>query len=186
MLIIFCAVLGVIVCFIFIIYNFLKNKIKAIENSKQQIDLYLDARFKIFEILINLVKKNIDYENTVLKEIVQLRSYSQRSKYKGDTKSQLEAEGKITKITNIIFESYPELKLLDNISQFKEQISIIENKLNFAKQTYNLSVEDYKKTQQFFLGKIVVLIFSKKLNNNFTVWKTSSLKAQNYEDINIH
>lgn len=44
------------------IYNTLIGLIEAINNNKKQIDIQLDRRFKVFESLIEAVKKYMDYE----------------------------------------------------------------------------------------------------------------------------
>lgn len=56
------------------IYNTLIGLIEAINNNKKQIDIQLDRRFKVFESLIEAVKKYMDYEKTTLKDVVALRN----------------------------------------------------------------------------------------------------------------
>ena len=51
-------------------YNALIALIEAINNNKRQIDIQLDRRFKVFESLIESVKKYMDYEQTTLKDVV--------------------------------------------------------------------------------------------------------------------
>ena len=57
--ILFLIVLAVGV-YIVMTYNSVIAKIEAVENSKRQIDVQLDRRFKVFEGLINTVKKVMD------------------------------------------------------------------------------------------------------------------------------
>ena len=53
-------VLLVIGGFIVLSYNKLIALIEAIRNNQKQIDIQLDRRFKVFESLINVVKKYMD------------------------------------------------------------------------------------------------------------------------------
>ncbi|HHM0577210.1 TPA: LemA family protein, partial [Legionella pneumophila] len=65
------------------IYNTLIGLIEAINNNKKQIDIQLDRRFKVFESLIEAVKKYMDYEKTTLKDVVALRNQAQAAKDAG-------------------------------------------------------------------------------------------------------
>lgn len=175
------VLLGIIIY----LYNKLISKAEAVENSKMQIDIQLDRRFKVFENLISIVKTSMDYEQTVLKEIVQLRSHAQSSKAKGDTKSQFDAEEKISKIANVVFESYPELKVLNNISELQEEVSSTENKLAFAKQAYNNAIESYNITKRSFFGSIVANMFKSKLYFIYDYWQLPKTKSQTYENVTL-
>ena len=78
------------------IYNSLIALIEAINNNKRQIDIQLDRRFKVFESLIEAVKKYMDYEKTTLKDVVALRNQAQAAKASGDEKSRIDAENGIS------------------------------------------------------------------------------------------
>ena len=167
------------------IYNKLISNAKAVKNSKMQIDIQLDRRFKIFEDLISIVNNSMNYEQTVLKEIVQLRTYAQSSKFNGDIKYQFEAEEKISRIANVVFESYPDLKELNNISELQREITSTENDLKFAKQEYNSSIDSYNITKSSFVGSIVVSMFKSKLYFIYDYWQLPKSKAQVYEEVNL-
>ena len=95
------------------IYNKLIALIEAINNNKRQIDIQLDRRFKVFESLIEAVKKYMDYEKTTLKDVVALRNQAQAAKDSGDEKGRIAAENGISKIAaglSVVFEQYPDLK----------------------------------------------------------------------------
>lgn len=179
------SVLIVLSGIIIYIYNKLISNAKAVRNSKIQIDIQLDRRFKIFEDLISIVNNSMDYEQTVLKEIVQLRTYAQSSKFKGDTKYQFEAEEKISRIANLVFESYPELNAIDNISELQKEIASTEKDLMFAKQNYNNSIESYNITKYSFFGSIVASMFKSKLYFIYDYWQLPKSKDQVYEEVNL-
>src|ERR1700751_3290121 len=99
--------------FIVITYNALIALIEAVRNNYKQIDIQLDRRFKVFESLINVVKKYMDYEQTTLKDVVALRNQAQQAKASGDDQGRIAAENKISQIAsnlNLVFEQYPQLK----------------------------------------------------------------------------
>src|SRR5476649_2160300 len=99
--------------FVILSYNRLIAQIEAVRNNEKEIDIQLDRRFKVFESLINVVKKYMDYEQTTLKDVVALRNQAQQAKASGDEKTRIEAENKISGIAgkiNVVFEQYPQLK----------------------------------------------------------------------------
>ena len=105
------------------IYNTLIALIEAINNNKRQIDIQLDRRYKVFESLIEAVKKYMDYEKTTLKDVVALRNQAQAAKAEGDEKGRSAAEDQISKIAsglNVVFEQYPDLKASQNVLQLQE------------------------------------------------------------------
>src|ERR1700730_2072253 len=120
--IIILIVVAVIAVFIVLTYNRLIALIEAIRNNQKQIDIQLDRRFKVFESLINVVKKYMDYEQTTLKDVVALRNQAQQAKASGDDKSRMLAEDKISQIAssiNLVFEQYPDLKANQNCLQLQ-------------------------------------------------------------------
>src|SRR5438046_9978436 len=106
-------VLLVIAGFVVFTYNRLIALIEAIRNNQKQNDIQLDRRFKVFESLINVVKKYMDYEQTTLKDVVALRNQAQQAKSNGDEQGRIAAENQISEIAskiNVVFEQYPDLK----------------------------------------------------------------------------
>src|SRR6476660_10399625 len=90
----------VIIGFIVLTYNKLIALIEAVRNNQKQIDIQLDRRYKVFESLINVVKKYMDYEQTTLKDVVALRNQSQQAHASGDENARIAAENKISDIAS--------------------------------------------------------------------------------------
>lgn len=169
-------VVAVIIAFVVLTYNRLIAYIEAVRNNQKQIDIQLDRRFKVFESLINVVKKYMDYEQTTLKDVVALRNQAQQAKAKGDETSRIAAENEISKIAsniNLVFERYPDLKANQNALQLQEEIVSTENKLAYAKQSYNDSVETYNANKKAFFTAMVVSFFKSKLDFDFPYWQLS-------------
>lgn len=149
--------------------------IESIKNNQKQIDIQLDRRFKVFESLIEVVKKYMDYEKTTLKDVVTLRGQALASAAAGDQKGRIDAENAISRIAsniNVLFEQYPDLKASKNALQLQEEIVNTENKLAFAKQALNDSIERYNATKKSLFESIVVSMIA-KLNVNFEYWQLS-------------
>lgn len=172
-------IIGLVIIFMWLVmvYNKLIRMIEAVNNNKNQIDVQLDRRFKVYESLIEVVKKYMDYERTTLKEVVALRSQAQKAKGSGDENARIKAEDAISKIganINLVFEQYPDLKADKNALQLQEEIVNTENKLTFSKQAYNDSIEQYEATRKSMFESFVVGLLPSKLLKEFTYWGIAS------------
>src|SRR5690349_19734946 len=110
MLLLILIIVVAIVGYVILTYNRLINQIETVRNNQKQIDIQLDRRFKVFESLINVVKKYMDYEQTTLKDVTALRSKAESAKASGDEAARMDAENQISKIAsglNVVFERYP-------------------------------------------------------------------------------
>lgn len=184
MSIILLVVLAAIIGYIILIYNRMIAQIETINNNQKQIDIQLDRRFKVFESLINVVKKYMDYEKTTLKDVVALRNQAQAAHASGDEKSRIDAENQISKIAggiNLVFEQYPDLKANQNVLQLQEEIVSTENKLAYSKQALNDSIEIYNASKKSFPANMIVGAFHGKLDKDFPYWQLSAEKVAEQE-----
>lgn len=171
------VIIAVAFAYIISVYNRLIRFIEAINNNKRQIDIQLDRRYKVFESLINVVKNYMDYEKSTLKDVVALRNQAQQAAASGNEQARMAAENEISKIAkgiNIVFEQYPDLKANQNALQLQEEIVSTENKLAYAKQALNDSIEKYNAEKKSFFQAMVVSLFAGKLDKQFDYWQLSS------------
>lgn len=170
------------------VYNKIIAQIEAANNNKKQIDVQLDRRYKVFESLIEVVKKTMDFEKSTLKQVVELRSRSKEAMANGDEHGHIEAENAISRIAgqiNVVFEQYPDLKSNQNALQLQEEIVNTENKLTFSKQAYNDSIEKYNATKKSFIESLIVGAFADKLDKEFEYWGLSDEARQAKEDYQV-
>lgn len=182
------VVLGLLVVWGISVYNTLIALIEAINNNKKQIDIQLDRRFKVFESLIEAVKKYMDYEQTTLKDVVALRNQAQAAKAAGDEAGRMAAENQISQIAsglNVVFEQYPDLKASQNVVQLQEEIVNTENKLAYSKQAYNDSLERYNAKKKSFFEAMIVSLFAGSLDKHFDYWGLSEEQIQAKEDYSV-
>lgn len=187
-LLIIIVVLLLIGGFVVVTYNHLIAQIEAVRNNQKQIDIQLDRRFKVFESLINVVKKYMDYEQTTLKDVVALRNQAQQAKASGDDATRMAAENQISQIAskiNLVFEQYPQLKANENCMQLQEEIVSTENKLAYAKQAYNDSIEVYNANKKSFFTAMIVNVFKGKLNFDFPYWGLTDDKIKEQESYTV-
>ncbi len=188
----FLIILIIVVCavlfFVISIYNRLIAYIEAVNNNLKQIDIQLDRRFKVFQSLIEVVKKYMDYEQTTLKDVVKLRSQAQSAQASGNQQERIDAENAISKIAsgiNVVFERYPDLKASQNVIQLQEEIVNTENKLAFAKQAYNDSIERYNAEKKSFIQSFIVSFFKDKLDKTFVYWNLPEETIKEREDYTV-
>jgi LemA protein len=182
------VILVIIFIWVIGIYNKLIALIEAINNNKRQIDIQLDRRYKVFESLIETVKKYMDYEKTTLKDVVALRNQAQAAKASGDEKTRIAAENGISQIAsglNVVFEQYPDLKANQNVLQLQEEIVNTENKLSYAKQAYNDGIERYEAKKKSFFEAMVVSFFGDKLNKIFEYWGLPEEQIKTREEYTV-
>lgn len=188
MTLIILILLLIIIAYIVLTYNRLIAQIEAVRNNQKQIDIQLDRRYKVFESLINVVKKYMDYEKTTLKDVVSLRNQAQQAKNAGDEKARMSAENQISDIAthlNVVFEQYPTLKANENCLQLQEEIVSTENKLAYAKQSYNDSIEIYNANKKSFPASTIVGTFRSKLDFDFPYWQLSEQKVAEQESYTV-
>lgn len=181
--IILIIIIAAIIIWFLGIYNKLIALIEEVNNNYRQIDIQLDRRFKVFESLIEVVKKYMDYEKTTLKDVISLRTQAEQAHAAGDEKTRMGLEDQISKIAsniNLVFEAYPDLKASQNAMQLQEEIVNTENKLAFAKQAYNDSLERYNAKKKAFVESFIVTMFADKLDKQFDYWRLpeESIKAK--------
>lgn len=187
-LIVLVVIVILVLFFIVSVYNRLIAYIEAINNNLKQIDIQLDRRYKVFQSLIEVVKKYMDYEQTTLKDVVKLRGQAQQAEQSGNQQQRIDAENAISKIAsgiNLVFEQYPDLKANQNALQLQEEIVNTENKLAFAKQAYNDSIERYNAEKKSFFQSFIVSIFRSKLDKDFVYWNLPEETIKEREDYTV-
>tara|TARA_B100002019_G_scaffold292685_2_gene316682 strand:+ start:677 stop:1264 length:588 start_codon:yes stop_codon:yes gene_type:complete len=187
-------IIAVLVVWLILGYNKFIKQIEAVKNSEKEIDIQLDRRGKVFDSLINSVKKYMDHERGVFKEIVELRSMAKSGGKATDDEKVKEAQEKLSDIVNsgkldssinVAVEEYPELKSSENMLQLQEEIVSTENKLSFAKKGLNRAIEKYNITKRSFPSNLIVKIFS-SLDEDFKYWSLSEEKKEQEEERRVN
>jgi len=112
-----------------------------IDNAWSQIDVQLKRRAELVPNLVNTVKGYMKHEKNAIKMVTDARK--EMMSIRGDLKTRLKAEDKLTKALKTIFalaENYPQLRASENFKLLQEQLEGIENKVAYSRQFYNDSV----------------------------------------------
>lgn len=149
--------LAIVVAGIYVIgiYNGLVQKKIAAENAWSQIDVQLKRRHDLIPNLIETVKGYAAHERETLERVVNARNAALKA---GNTAEVAQTENMLTGALRQLFalaENYPNLKANENFMQLQEELASTENKIGFARQHYNDSVELYNTAIQQFPGNFV-------------------------------
>ncbi|MBE0468096.1 MAG: LemA family protein [Methyloprofundus sp.] len=142
------------------VYNKLVRLKTYFENSFQQIDVHLKLRLDLIPKLISSAKAYMTHEAETFQKVTEARSGLESAQKAaalkpGDTtaiKALAGAEavfGEAMNGFNLRVEAYPELKADQNMRQLSEEMTTVENKIAYARQAYNDSIQqfnEYKKT----------------------------------------
>jgi LemA protein len=131
-------------------YNGLVGSRNQAQTAWSQIDVQLKRRHDLIPNLVQVVKDAMGYEQETLTKVVQARNAAVAAT--GPAQAGV-AEAALTQATRGLFglvESYPQLKANDNVKQLQEELTATENKIAFARQFYNDSVNSYNTRRQSF------------------------------------
>ena len=145
------GVLVVIGLWAIAVYNGLVSGRNQAQTAWSQIDVQLKRRHDLIPNLVQVVKDAMGYEQETLTKVVQARNAAVAAS--GSPAQAGPAEAALTQATRGLFalvESYPQLKANDNVKQLQEELTTTENKIAFARQFYNDSVNTYNNKRQSF------------------------------------
>jgi LemA protein len=135
-----------------------------------QIDVQLKRRYDLIPNLVETAKGYLKHERETLEAVIAARNQAfQASKQasanpadSGAMNSLITAEsglsGALSRLM-VVTESYPELKANQNMLSVMEELTSTENKIAFARQAYNDSVQTYNTTRESFPANTVSGIF---------------------------
>lgn len=145
------GILVVIALWAIAVYNGLVAGRNQAQTAWSQIDVQLKRRHDLIPNLVQVVKDAMGYEQETLTKVVQARNAAVAAS--GSPAQAGPAEAALSQATRGLFalvESYPQLKANDNVKQLQEELTTTENKIAFARQFYNDSVNTYNNKRQSF------------------------------------
>jgi len=154
--------IGVVVLLVLAVvgmYNRLVSARLRVQNSYSQIDVQLKRRYDLIPNLVETVKGYAAHERETLERVVQAR---QQAIAATGVANQAAAENMLTGALRQLFalsEAYPNLKANENFSQLQEELASTENKIGFARQYYNNTVENYNTRIQQFPSVLIANMF---------------------------
>ncbi|MDT8394140.1 MAG: LemA family protein [Bacteroidales bacterium] len=159
-LIVILAIIVILVIWLIGIYNALVRLRNQVKNAWSQIDVQLKRRHDLIPNLIETVKGYMKHERETLENITAYRSQAMNA----DTVAEkAKAEGLLGGALDrlqIAVEAYPDLKANQNFLSLQEELTSTENKISYARQSYNDQVLFYNNKIQMFPSNIVAGMFN--------------------------
>ena len=159
-LIVILAVIFVLVIWFVGMYNALVRLRNQVKNAWSQIDVQLKRRHDLIPNLLETVKGYMKHERETLESITAYRSQAMNA---GSIGEKAEAEGLLggaLGALKIAVEAYPDLKANQNFLSLQEELTSTENKISYARQSYNDQVLFYNNKIQMFPSNIVAGMFT--------------------------
>ena len=150
-------------------YNRLVAGKEKVKNGWSQIDVQLRRRFDLIPNLVETVKGYAAHEKEVLENVTMWRS---RVAGAQNTEEAIDANNGLSGALGrllVTMEKYPELKANENFLKLQAELTEIENKIAFARQFYNDTVQKYNLLVKSFPSNIIASIFKFKEEKFFEV-----------------
>jgi LemA protein len=153
------------------LYNGLVTARNAYKNAFAQIDVQLTRRHDLIPNLVEAVKGYLAHERNTLEAVISARNAAvtglkAAAANPGDPAAVQQlagAENALSGALGRLFalaEAYPDLKANQNMMQLSEELTSTENKVSFARQSYNDSVMGYNNRREVFPSSIVAGMFN--------------------------
>jgi len=164
-------IVGVLLIVVVGIYNKLIKLRNRFKNAFAQIDVQLKRRYDLIPNLVETAKGYLAHERQTLEAVIKARNQAlsavgQASAHPEDPsamKKLLDAEtllgGAMGRLL-VTVERYPDLKANQTMAQLMEELSSTENRIAFARQSFNDAVMFYNTQREIFPNSILAGTFA--------------------------
>jgi LemA protein len=152
-----CLVLVLLVAWGVLTYNKLVRQRNQVDAAWAQIDVQLKRRYDLIPNLVETVKGYAAHERGTLDAVVQARN-SAVGNAGANPAARAETENMLTQTLGRLFalaEAYPNLKANENFSALQGELANTEDKIAYARQFYNSSVQTYNTSTQSIPTNII-------------------------------
>ena len=167
------TITSIIIAFILIwlvyIYNrFIKQK-NIVKEAWSGIDVQLKRRYDLIPNLVDTVKGYSGYEKELMQDITELRAKSMQLNSPGEkVKPESDLSGRL-KTLLAVAENYPDLKASSSFLNLQQQLTEVEDQIQYARRYYNGAVRDYNTLIQSFPANILASAFGFRQEEFFEI-----------------
>lgn len=152
--------------FVVAIYNKLVGLRNRFKNAFAQIDVQLKRRYDLIPNLVETAKGYLKHERDTLEAVIAARNTAftaskaaaanptDAGAMKGLVGAESGLAGAMSRLM-VVVEQYPDLKASGNMMQLTEELTSTENKVSFARQSYNDAVMTYNTQREVFPSNLV-------------------------------
>ncbi|MHC4520701.1 MAG: LemA family protein [Planctomycetota bacterium] len=158
-------------------YNSLIRLRNQVDNAWSQIDVQLKRRHDLIPNLVETAKGYMKHERETFEAITEARSKAMGA---GNVADAAKAEGHLADALSkfmLVVENYPDLKANTNFLALQEELSSTENKIAFARQSYNDQVLFFNNKTQMFPSNIIAGMFGFTKRDFFEVETAAEREA---------
>jgi LemA protein len=165
------AIVGLLVLYLIGAYNRLVTLRNRFRNAFAQIDVQLKRRYDLIPNLVETARGYMKHERETLDAVIRARNAAADAGRQaaadpsdaGAIRDLAGAEqalgGTLTRFFALA-EAYPDLKANQNMMQLSEELTSTENRVAFARQSYNDGVTAYNTARERFPTNIVAGLFN--------------------------
>ncbi len=153
---------GLVVLYIWSLYNGLVTESTQIDEAWGQIDVQLKRRADLIPNLVEAVKGYAKHEKTVFSDVTKARSALMKA---GSPADSAKANDMLTGALKSLFalaEAYPQLKANENFVHLQKELSDTEDKVAYARQFYNTQLMEYNLKVKVFPNTLFANMFGFK------------------------
>ncbi len=160
------AVVVLFLLYLVSLYNNLVSLKNRFKNAFAQIDVQLKRRYDLIPNLVETAKGYMAHEKDTLDAVIRARNSAMSAGQKAaanpaDGKAienlstaEVALSGSLNRFIGLA-EAYPDLKANQNMLALQEELTSTENKISFARQSYNDSVMTYNTAIEQFPSNLV-------------------------------
>jgi LemA protein len=152
-------------------YNALVTLRNRYKNAYAQIDVQLKRRYDLIPNLVETAKGYMQHERGTLEAVIAARNAAATANTRaaqapGDASAMKEistAESTLSGAMGRLFalaEAYPDLKANTTMMTLMEELSSTENRVSFARQSYNDAIMNYNTRREVFPTNIIAGMFN--------------------------
>jgi LemA protein len=157
------AIVVLLLLSVALFYNGLVRTRNRVDDSWSQIDVQLKRRYDLIPNLVETVKGYAAHERQTFEAVTNARSQAMNAQQGGDVAQQAQAENQLSGALKSLFavaEAYPDLKANQNFLNLQEELTSTEDRIAYARQFYNDSVQKYNTKIQTFPTVVVAGMFN--------------------------
>lgn len=170
------------------IYNKLVALKNRLQNAFSQIDVQLKRRYDLIPNLVETAKGYLKHERETLEAVISARAKAVSAEQTAAAnpadgaamKNLMAAEAGLTGALGrllAVVEQYPDLKANQNMMQLSEELTSTENRVAFARQAFNDSVNAYQTYKESFPPVILAGMFGFKDAEYFEIEEPAQREA---------